>query len=213
MTAQDQFGNTASGYTGTVHFTSSDGQATLPANYTFTAADAGVHVISVILKTAGTQSLTATDTATSSITGSQTGIQVRPATATHFQISAPASVQAGVAFTITVTALDAYGNTATAYTGTVHFTSSDGKAVLPGNYRFRSSDAGVHVFSVTLNTQGTQTVTATDTLSNTATATLAVFGSTPLVGGGFHACAAVNGCGIRASISAAAESAPGASTT
>ena len=43
MTAQDPYGNTASGYTGTVHFTSSDGAATLPGNYTFVVGDAGVH--------------------------------------------------------------------------------------------------------------------------------------------------------------------------
>ena len=70
MTARDAFGNTATGYTGTVHFTSSDAQATLPADYTFTAGDTGVHTFTATLKTAGTQSLTATDTVDSSITGS-----------------------------------------------------------------------------------------------------------------------------------------------
>ncbi len=49
---------------GTAHFTSSDIQAVLPANYTFTGVDAGVHVFSVTLKTAGSQSITATDTVT-----------------------------------------------------------------------------------------------------------------------------------------------------
>jgi hypothetical protein len=55
-----------------MHFTSSDGQASLPANYTFTAADGGVHTFSATLKTAGSQMLTATDTIASSITGAQT---------------------------------------------------------------------------------------------------------------------------------------------
>jgi len=36
-----------------------------------------------------------------------------------------------------VTASDAYGNLATKYTGTVHFTSSDGSATLPADYTFR----------------------------------------------------------------------------
>src|SRR5213078_392659 len=36
VTALDPFNNTATGYAGTVHFTSSDGQATLPANTTLT---------------------------------------------------------------------------------------------------------------------------------------------------------------------------------
>ena len=70
------------GYTGTVHFTSSDGPAVLPANYTFTGGDAGTHVFSVTLKTAGTQSITATDTVTGSITGTRTASRsTRPARA------------------------------------------------------------------------------------------------------------------------------------
>jgi FKBP-type peptidyl-prolyl cis-trans isomerase 2 len=162
VTAQDAFGNTASGYTGTLHFTSSDGQAVLPANYAFTAADKGVHTFSATLKTAGSQSVTATDTATSSITGAQSGITVSPAVATHLSLSAPASSTAGTAFTLTVAAQDAYGNTASGYTGTVHFTSSDGKAVLPADYTFTAADKGVHAFTATLETSGSQSLTATD---------------------------------------------------
>ena len=79
VTADDAGGNVTTGYTGTVHFTSSDAQAVLPANYTFTGGDAGTHIFSVTLKTAGTQSITATDTVTGSITGSQSGITVNPA--------------------------------------------------------------------------------------------------------------------------------------
>jgi hypothetical protein len=63
-------GHADAGYTGTVHFTSSDALAELPADYTFTAADEGVHTfIGVILNTAGSQTVTVTDNATSSITG------------------------------------------------------------------------------------------------------------------------------------------------
>ena len=71
-----------------------------------------------------------------------------------------------MAFSVTVTAMDQFGNTATGYTGTVHFTSSDGAVgvILPGDYTFTGGDAGVHTFSsaVTLVTTGGQTVTATD---------------------------------------------------
>jgi hypothetical protein len=74
VTAQDAYGNTATGYTGTVHFTSSDGAASLPVNYTFVALDAGVHSFAggVTLKTGGSQTVTGTDTVTGTITGSQT---------------------------------------------------------------------------------------------------------------------------------------------
>src|SRR5205085_9382715 len=50
--ATDAFGNAVVGYTGTAHFTSTDVQASLPADYTFTAVDAGVHTFPVVLKTA-----------------------------------------------------------------------------------------------------------------------------------------------------------------
>lgn len=73
VTAYDANGNVATGYRGTVQFTSSDGAATLPPPYTFTAADAGTHVFpaSVILRTAGAQFVTATDSANATITGSR----------------------------------------------------------------------------------------------------------------------------------------------
>src|SRR5205807_7265213 len=129
VTAQDPYGNTATSYTGTVHFISSDGQAVLPADYTFVAADAGVHAFSAILKTAGSQLLTATDTAASTVTGSQTGITVNATAASSLIVSGfPSPTTAGVAGTVTVTAQAPYGNTAVTYTGTVPFTSSDARA-------------------------------------------------------------------------------------
>src|SRR6202042_37466 len=71
-------GSTDTSYTGTVHFTSSDPKAALPANFTFTTADDGQYTFTATLETAGAQSITATDTASSSITGSETGIAVSP---------------------------------------------------------------------------------------------------------------------------------------
>ena len=56
----------------------------------------------------------------------------------------------GTPFSVTVTALDQYGNVATGYTGTVHFTSSDGQAVLPANYTFTAGDAASTPSRVTL---------------------------------------------------------------
>jgi hypothetical protein len=172
VTATDANGNTASGYTGTIHFTSSDGQAVLPADYTFTAADNGVHTFSITFKTAGTASLTATDTATSSITGSQAGITVTPAAVVASRLvmsGLPSSITAGSAVTFTVTATDANGNTATGYTGTVHFTSSDGQAVLPADYTFTAADKGVHTFTVTFKTAGTESLTVTDKATSSIT--------------------------------------------
>ena len=166
-------GDVDSTYTGAIHFSSSDQQAGLPANYTFTsgsvgvsADDNGTHVFTVTLKTAGTQSITVTDTQNSSLTSTDSGIVVTPAAATSLAVTGlPSSATAGTAFNFTVTAYDPYGNVATGYLGTVHFTSTDPSASLPANYPFTSANAGTESFTATLNTAGTQTIVATDTIT------------------------------------------------
>jgi hypothetical protein len=167
--AKDVYGNIVTGYTGTVHFTTSDLSrgVRLPANYTFVSSDKGVRTFHATLFTAGTQTLTATDTMTNSITGSQSGIVITPAAVTHFRVFGFANpTLSGAAHSIIVQAKDVYGNIVTGYTGTVAFTSSDPLAVLPGNYTFTVADAGMHTFTVTLKTVGTQTITATDSVSH-----------------------------------------------
>ncbi len=57
------------GYTGTVHFTSSDPLAILPADAPLTN---GVGTFNATLRAPGSQTLTATDTVNSAITGSAT---------------------------------------------------------------------------------------------------------------------------------------------
>jgi hypothetical protein len=75
VTAKDAFGGTANGYSGTVAFSSTDGQATLPKNSTLSS---GSSSFTVAFNTAGTQSVTATDTVSTNVTGSQTNINVLP---------------------------------------------------------------------------------------------------------------------------------------
>jgi hypothetical protein len=172
VVAKDADGNTATSYTGTVTFSSSDAKAVLPANYTFVSTDRGVHTSSATFKTAGTQSLTATDTVTSSITGTQSGIVVNPGSASVLVVTGfPSPIAHGTAGTFTVTVQDAYGNTVTGYRGTLKLSSSDTAASPPANYTFTSTDAGVHTFTATLNTAGTQSITATDTVNSTITGT------------------------------------------
>jgi len=160
VTAQNMASATVPTYKGTVHFTSSDPGATLPADYTFVAADNGVHVFNgVSLVTLGSQSITATDTVSNTLTGSA-NVTVAPGPATHLSVAAPANTTAGVSFNFTVTAQDAGNNTATGFADTVHFTSSDAQAVLPANNTLSS---GVRTFSATLKTSGSQSITASDT--------------------------------------------------
>ncbi len=161
VTALDAYNNTATGYTGTVHFTSSDGQAVFGANNV--TLNNGVGTFSVTLKTAGSQTLTATDTTTSTIVGTSTAITVRPIAASHFAVSGPIGITAGTAFGVTVTALDPYNNTVTGDDGFVQISSSAASATLPANAALTQ---GVGTFPVVLFTAGNETVTATaDTVS------------------------------------------------
>jgi hypothetical protein len=125
-----------------------------------------------MLKTAGTQSITATD---SSLSGTDGVITVKPAAASRFVITAPTSVRAGASFSLTLTVEDAYGNVVTNYTGTVHFSSTDTWATLPKNYTFTSADRGGHTFyGLVLRKKGYQRITITDTLNSSLTSTMIV---------------------------------------
>jgi hypothetical protein len=78
-------------YTGTVGFTSSDPYpGVLPASYTFTSSDQGIHTFNggVTLFTAGAQTRTVQDSTDSSIMGSVT-IAVSPSSASSFLLPAP----------------------------------------------------------------------------------------------------------------------------
>jgi hypothetical protein len=91
-----------------------------------------------------------------------------PPAATHFSVTAAANATVGTPFNITVTALAASGQMATGYSGTVHFTTSIGQPVVPASAMVTN---GTGTFSVTLNTAGSQSITATDTNSITGTST------------------------------------------
>ncbi len=170
VTLTDSFGNIATGYTGTIHFTSTDGQAVLPADFTFTAADQGKHTFQVTFKTAGAQSLTSTDKANGSLAGS-----ANTTVTTSAQIvvlgGLPQTTSAGTTQNFTVSVTDSFGNPITGYLGTIHFTSTDGQAGLPADYTFTSADQGRHTFQVTFKTTGAQSLTATDTSNSALKAT------------------------------------------
>ncbi len=107
---------------------------------------------------------------------SSESVLLNASTAIHFAITAPASVNAGSSFSITVTAEDTSNNTLTTYRGRVRFTSTDSFATLPPIYTFTTADAGVHTFTVSLQTSGNQTITVNDlthpTFRGTATVTV-----------------------------------------
>ena len=169
----NELGNPVATYSGTVHFSSSDTSAgvVLPADSTLTN---GQGSFSATLVKAGAQTITATDTANGTITGRVT-VQITPAAAASLALVTPATAVANTPFSIVVTLKDRFGNVATGYTGTVYFTSTDLVAMqlgkMPADYAFTSQDAGTHTFSATLMTPPSQTITASDTVNATLSAT------------------------------------------
>lgn len=164
--AKDAYGNLTPAYVGTVQFASNDPQGVLPGDFYFASSNQGHQTFLATLKTAGDQWLSVTDKFNSAITG-QGNVAVNPAAASSLAFAGfPASTTAGAAQAFTISAVDPFGNVAGNYNGTIHFTSSDPLAALPGNYLFTAGDAGVHAFSATLNTLGTQTLNATDIVNS-----------------------------------------------
>ncbi len=145
-------------YIGTVHFTSSDNAAVLPADYTFTSADAGLHHFVATLNTSGQQTVTITDTRLPGFAGTST-LQVNVPNVALLRIAAPANATTGTAVGLSIIALDSLATPVTNYNGTIHFTSSDGTAVLPANSPMVN---GAGSFSATFNSPGTQTLQATE---------------------------------------------------
>ena len=176
VTAQDNFNNVISDFSGTLSFTSSDPLvqpgAGLPVT---TALQSGTGFFSAFLKTLGNQTITVTDLA-SSFTSTSNSVVVSPAAASHFVVTAvvpshPGALNGPTSFATTgqplsfsVTAFDAFNNFVPTYAGTVQFTSSDSTASLPAPSVLTG---GVGTFSATLRTPGSQTITATDTVHKT----------------------------------------------
>ncbi len=159
--------------------TSSDAAATLPANAVLAS---GTRTFSVTLNTLGSRTVTATD-----ITDGTKAANTSPAIAvngafaklqllvpgetaapntTTGKTGTPTAQPAGVAFLVTVNAVDANWNVVSS-THTVGITSSDAAATLPAN---AALVAGTRTFSVTLNTVGSRTITATDVTDGTKAA-------------------------------------------
>jgi hypothetical protein len=174
VTARDRFGNVATGYTGTVRFSASDGSATLPDDTAFTAEDRGQKVLSGLrLRRAGPQTVTATDI-TTGLTGSLE-LELTPGPAVSMTLSPErASTVAGQRLGLVVSLFDTFGNAATGYTGTVRFSSTDPRATLPEDFTFSAADAGQRRFEGTWVTAGTREVGVVDLGDNALSASASV---------------------------------------
>jgi hypothetical protein len=145
---KDTYGNLANGV---VTLTSSDGEVLSPNTFTMTN---GVASGLVKLTRAGSVNLTATMGAAS---GTGASVTVLPGAISSFALTAPGAVSVNTPFDLTITALDAYGNAVTGFTGTVAITSSDGDPMPPAAVTLIG---GRVTFLVALKTPGTVTLTA-----------------------------------------------------
>ena len=165
---QDAFGNVINAPTGgqAVTLSSSSGGATFtpPSPITIPASSSST-TFTYRDTVAGTPTVSVS---APNLTGASQQETINPGPAASLSSAAPGTAVHGAAFTLTLTARDSFGNIATGYTGTVHFTSTDlagtvnGSSILTATYTFLPGDSGVHSFSVVLNTVGTQTVTVSD---------------------------------------------------
>jgi hypothetical protein len=152
-----------------------------PTSHTFVAGDDGAFTASATLKTAPSQTVTATDSG-NSFTDTKT-VTVDPAEAATFTVAVASNPAAtAVASNFTAVAHDAFNNVATGYRGTATFTSSDSAAAFSATtHTFIAGDSGAFTGTVTFNTIGLQSVTATDgaiTGTSTAVTVNAWFGTT-----------------------------------
>jgi hypothetical protein len=187
VVAVDGSGHLLRNFTGTVDLSTSDAAATgLPASYTFTASDGGRHTFLVTFQTPDAAGSPTTVTAADGSVAGQASLTVTPATTvTRFRIVALRPTTPCSATPVAVVALNGSNQVVTGYTGTVTLSSSDTTAsatasgtatALPLTYTFTASDAGVHIFYVTFDTTGQQSLTVTDPAANvTNTLNLDVF--------------------------------------
>jgi hypothetical protein len=99
--------------------------------------------------------------------GKQPVVRVRGGPVAALFMTATSVATAGVPFSVTVRAVDAYGNNAADYAGRLSFSSTDKAATLPAPYAYVAQDVAQHTFTgVILRTTGTQQITATDSLGH-----------------------------------------------
>ena len=164
ITAEDSLGYVVTGFSDTVTLTDSVAGATFGA-MTFTN---GLATVTATLDSAGIQTITASDTTVGTVTaGISIALTVSPAAASRLLVSgSPASLSAGSATALTITAEDQFGNVVTNFTDSVSLTDSLGGA----SFAAVTFASGVATVAATLETAGVQTITASDTTAGSVTA-------------------------------------------
>ena len=132
-------------YRGTIGFASDDPRSpVLPGDYTFAAADRGVHTFRGRAAHGRVRGDRRSGTRPTGLArGAASRVLVGAGPVAALAVSAPSRAVAGVPFDVRVSAVDAWRNWVPAYRGTVAFRSTDGKVrSLPSRYTFTAADRG-----------------------------------------------------------------------
>jgi uncharacterized protein (TIGR02597 family) len=174
LTATDNYANIATSYTGeqTITYSGPGGSPTYTTSVSFTAGQSTTELATTLRK-AETTAITATGSGGAAGVASSS-LTVDPGAFAQLQVLMPGETAAagtttgksgsvtaqtaGTAFDITVNAVDANWNLSSA-SDTVHLVSTDPNAMVAGD---AALSGGIGTFSVTLNTSGSWTVTASD---------------------------------------------------
>ena len=172
ITALDSAGNIATAYVGTAILSDSGGSIRTTNTAFSDMTDSFSHGTwtgnVTISKTYTDDVITATNSADSSIKGTSNKFNISVGTAASFQFDTIANQTAGSAFSITITALDRAGNTATTYSGSVTLSDKSG-SINPTTISFSN---GTWTGNVTITkTYSKDTITATDSADNSVTGT------------------------------------------
>lgn len=171
LTAYDSNYNVATGYIGTVHFTSTDGLATLPLDFTFTPGDNGTHTFpsGFVFQTSGSQVVTVTDTGTATNTGSR-GITIGPPTPTGFSATAVSASQVNLSWNVSSGATQYQvlrGTTLVTTTASTSFSDTTVSADTSYVYKVRALDASSRPSSFASDVATTVFFTDDPVLANT----------------------------------------------
>ncbi|MDQ7064623.1 MAG: hypothetical protein Q9P90_10310 [candidate division KSB1 bacterium] len=162
--AQDAYNNTVTSFTGTVAIDDVTGTISPTTSGNFVAGVLATQTVTITESNANNK----ITVSSGSVTGVSNTFTVDPASLDHFTLSSIASPQtAGTAFSVTITAEDAYGNKVTSFNGTVGISVSSGTVTPTTSGSFVN---GVRTESINVLTAGTGlTITVDDGASHIGT--------------------------------------------
>ena len=157
VTALDAEGRVATGYAGQLVFNSSDRRAMLPIGLT---CSGGQLATTAILTTVGVQDLSVADGTQGTLLAALPALLVAPGPAANAVFNAPQAAVAGSSFVAQLSLIDAFGNPASNFTGTVTLASDDRQASNLGTLPVAQGAVAVALPPLTLFTAGVRRLDA-----------------------------------------------------